>query len=121
MADPIIDEELIMALLKGTVCPDNVNRLQQGAIFALVDLYDRKVTRDEFTNMASSCIALYGQLAKLWVLRNIEQVYDEGELDKPRFHTARDALQDVIRAQCEGVIDIVKRLQACPTSEDKVH
>lgn len=121
MADPVFDEEFIKALLKSTVCVDNVTRLQQGAVFALVDLYDRKVTRDEFTSAASACLALYGQLAKLWVLDNVEKVFDEGELDKSRFTIARASLQDLIRVQCEGVIDIVKRLQECPASGDKVH
>lgn len=121
MADPVFDEELIIQLLKSTVSVDNVGRIQQGAVHALVDLYDRKVTRDEFTTMAAVVLALYGQSSKLWVLNNIKEVHDAGELDTERFNNARIALEDVCRKQCESVIDILKRLKECPTSADKVH
>lgn len=121
MADPVLDEDLIVSLLKSTISADSVARLQMGTVQALVDLYDRKVTRDEFTTAASHCLALYGQLAKLWLLTNIESVYDAGHLDKNNFKQAAAGLQDIVRKQCEGVIEIVKRLQLCPTSEDKVH
>jgi hypothetical protein len=121
MATPFFDEQLIVDLLKSTVNVDNVGRIQQGAVQALVDLYDRKVTRDEFTTMASLCLALYSQAGKLWVLGNIEAVYAAGDLDTKRFATAREQLVEIMRKQCEGVIDIVKRLQLCPNDEDKVH
>jgi len=121
MADPLFDEELIVHLLKTAVSPENVARLQHGTVQALVDLYDRKVTREEFTSSASLCLALYAQTAKLWLLSNVEDVYNEGALDTERFKLARDGLCDVIRKQSEGVIDIVKRLQQCPTTQDKLH
>lgn len=121
MADPILNEDLIVELLKSAVNRPNTGRLQQGAVFALCDLYDRGVTRDEFTTAASLCLSLYAQCAKVWVLGNVEEVFDSGELDKNKFATAIGQLEDVIRKQCEDVIEIVKRMQACPTSKDQVH
>ena len=119
--DPVFDENLIIELLKSAVTIDNIGRIQQGAVHTLVSLYDRGVTRDEFTTAASLCLALYGQAAKRWVLGNIEQVYDSGELDKERFATAGGQLEDIIRKQCVEAIEILKRLRECPTSQDKIH
>jgi hypothetical protein len=121
MADPILDEDGIRYLLKAAVSPDNVSELQAGAVQAMIDLYDRKVTREDFVEMLAPAIALYGSVAKLWILSSIESVFDGGDLTKERFNTARIALSDLVRKQAETVIDHVKRLQECPTSQDKVH
>ena len=121
MADPILDEEIIKDLLRTGVDVSNTGRIQQGAVFALCDVYDRGVTRDEFTSMASLCLSLYAQCAKLWVLHNIADVYKAGDLDDARFKTASTQLEDIIRKQCMDTIEVVRRLQECPTSEDKVH
>ena len=121
MSDPVLDEQYIIELLRCPVKAETVTMLQGGAVQALIDLYDRKVTREEFANLASPCLALYGQTAKLWLLANIEGVFDSGDLDKDRFVKAREGLENLVRKQAETVIEIVKRLQTCPTSQDKVH
>lgn len=121
MADPILDEDMIVTLLKTPVSVESVNVLQHGAVQALIDLYDRKCTREEFVNLASPCIALYGQASKLALLANVEVVFDHGDLDKDRFTRARDGLVDLIRKQTETVIDVVKRLQLCAGTQDHVH
>jgi hypothetical protein len=121
MADPILDEAQIVQLLSCPIKAETIHALQGGAVQALCDLYDRKVTRDEFTSKAAACIGLYGQCSKLWILDNIRQVYESNDLDKARFDAAVSGLSDVIRAQAEVVIEIVKRLQQCPTSQDRVH
>lgn len=121
MADPKLDEDYIIALLRGAVVHENVARLQAGAMQALLDLYDRQATREEFINNASACCALFGQVAKFYMLKNIEVVHTEGSLDQQKFMEAEAGLQDLIRKQCESVIEIVKRLQLCPTSQDLVH
>lgn len=121
MGDPVFDEALIMDLLKSSVNRENTGRIQQGAVHLLVDLYDRGVTRDEFTTAASLSLSLYAQCAKLWVLGNIEEVHQSGDLSPQRFKIAADQLEEIIRRQCIDAIEIVKRLQECPTSQDKVH
>lgn len=121
MADPVIDETQILSLLSAPVGPHAVARLQAGAVQALVDLYDRKCTREEFINLASPCLALYGSAAKLWLLHNIHEVHVTGDLDEARFKLADEGLADLVRVQSEAVIDIVKRLQLCPRTQDTVN
>ena len=90
------------------------------SVQALADLYDRKVTRDEFGTQASVCIGLYGQCAKLWMLKNIKDCWDHDGLDADTFAVAGEGLSNMIRLQAEQVIEQVKRLQMCPTSADIV-
>lgn len=121
MADPIMDEDYIRALLSIPVKVDNSDAIQAGAVQALIDLYDRKVTREEFCQSASACITLYGQCAKFWMLHNIADVFKQGDLDQAKFDKADEAFTALIRKQTETVIEIVKRLQLCPTSQDAVN
>ena len=121
MADPILDEDGIIMLLKAPVGYETTNLLQAGAVQALLDMYDRKVTREEFCEHASRCIGLYNEAGKLWMLGNIFEVYLDGSLDRSKFDTAKASLVELVQRQCETLIDMVQRLKQCPTSQDKVH
>lgn len=122
MVSPILDEDWMITLLKApTTLPDGVDRIQAGAAQALIDMYDRKVTRDVFLEQATPCLALYGQCAKLWVLRNIKAVFDDGSLDAAAFAKAEAGLTELVMRQSEEIINLVQRLKQCPNDEDRVN
>jgi len=121
MADPLLDEDLMVQLLSVTPSIETVTQLQAGAVQVVCDLYDRGVKRDEFTSKASAAIGLYAQCAKLWLLNNVHNVHTAGELDDARFKLAHDGLLDVITKQAEVVREIAATLRQCPTSQDVVH
>lgn len=121
MADPILDEDGILMLLSRPILPENVNAIQAGAVQAMVDLYDRKVTREEFCELLTPCLTLYGLTSKLWILNNIYDVHRQNGLDETRFKDAAQELAAIISKQVDEVVAIVKRVKQCPTSEDKVH
>jgi len=121
MSDPVLDEENIIDLLRCPVKAATVGRLQAGAVQAMIDLYDRKVTREEFINALAPCITLYGSAAKIWMLANVRAVHEDGDLDTAKFDHAMSALEDLTRKQSETVVEVVKRLIQCPTSQDPVH
>ena len=121
MADPQLDEDYIKALLSSPVSLDNTDAIQSGAAQALIDLYDRKVTREEFMNMAGVCLGLYGQCSKFWLLHSVKGVFEQGNFNDQSIKDAEIGIEQLIRAHAERVIEIVKRLQLCPTSKDPVH
>lgn len=123
MADPLLNEDYIRNLLSVPVNVENVDAMQAGAVQALIDLYDRKVTREAYCGMAASCITLYAQCSKLWMLHNVKHQLADGDRNLTDETWARsDAVFcELIRKQAEKVVEIVKRLQLCPTSEDLVH
>lgn len=121
MADPVFNEDHIIALLRMPILNSSLGALQAGAIQSMIDLFDRKVTREEFVEQLAPCIALYGTATKMWLLDNIEAVHDDGDLNKEKFKAARAALVELARKQSETVVELVKRLQMCPSSQDKVH
>lgn len=121
MADPVLDEQNIVALLRCPIKAETVGRLQAGAVQAMIDLYDRKVTREEFINAIAPCITLYGSAAKIWILDNVRVSHEDGQLDAATFDQAMNGLADLTRKQAEIVVEMVKRLIQCPTSQDHVH
>lgn len=121
MSDPVLDEEGILELLTMPVSSQTVSALQAGAVQAMIDLYDRKVTRDEFIHSIAPCINLYGQLAKLWLLSNVKAVHATGDLDADRFEKAEKGLVDMVKLDVDKVTQIVKRLTECPTSKDQIN
>lgn len=121
MVSPLLDEDWMITLLRSPPNAEMVDRIQAGAAQALIDLYDRKVTRDVFLEQATPCFALYGQCAKLWLLKHIKNVYDEGSLDASAFAKAEQGLSELIQRQSEEIINLVQRLKMCPNDEDRVH
>lgn len=119
--DPKLDEDFILHMLRAPPAVEHIGLLQGGAAQSLLDMYDRGMTRPEFCEHASKVLALYAQCAKLWLLDNIKAAHDVAPLTAETFKTAHDQLADLIRKQSEEVIEVVKRLQTCPTSEDRVH
>lgn len=121
MANPVLDEQNILDLLQLPIQLQTISAIQAGAAQALVDLFDRKVTRAEFMDEAGTCLSLYAQTAKLWMLANIKAASDEAGLDTVAFEKAERGVTNLIGRDVERVVALVKRLQSCPTSEDKVH
>jgi hypothetical protein len=121
MADPLMDEQLILDQLRVEPGYENIAKLQAGALQALIDMYDRKMTRGEFMHCAASAVALYGQTSKLVMLGSVRQAFDCGDLDIARIVQAEGQLIDLIRRQSGTVAEIVERLRQCPTSQDAVH
>ena len=121
MSDPILDEDLIQHLLSLPVTHDTSDAVQGGSVQALIDLYDRKVTRDVFLTEAAPCVALYGQCAKYWMLGSIKSAFEQGILTAEHFAEAEKGLGELIEAQAKKVYAIVGRLKECPTSKDTVN
>ena len=121
MADPVFDERYIMHLLGAPASFENTEFHQTGAAQALIDLYDRKVTRDEFITSASQCLSLYSTTSKMRMLHRIKDVFDAGDLNIEAFAKADAELKAVITKQTTYVLALVTRLMQCPTSEDNVH
>jgi hypothetical protein len=121
MGDPLLNEHAIIALLQASPADQMTAEIQAGAAQALMDLYDRGVSRSEFAEMALSCLGLYSQTAKLVMMLNIKEAYDRGDVTPENIDGAIRGLTNLVQKQSGTVADIVSRLLQCPTSEDKVH
>jgi hypothetical protein len=121
VADALLNERYIKELLRMPPTLSNCDAIQTGAAQTLLDIYDRKVTREEFMAMAGRCLSLYAQCSKMWVLNSIREVHLDGTLTDAKFDEANAEIADIIRKMAEQVIEDVKRLEMCPGSKDPVN
>lgn len=121
MADPVLDEDNILHMLSAPLTLDTLDYVQSGAAQALVDLYDRKVTREQFIALASPVLAFYAQIARLRMIVSVDEVFAQGTLDQATLDKAKVGIVTLLEKQRGTVVDTVKKLMECPTSEDRVH
>lgn len=121
MVSPVLDEDNIIQLLRMPASTESVLALQSGAVQCLLDMYDRKVTRDEFIAHATKCVTLYANASRMQLLQSVRDVFDAENLTEQSFVKASKELSDIVRVGAEGVIDVVERLKLCPGSKDPVH
>jgi hypothetical protein len=121
MADPIFDEQGIIDMLSVPVAREYSQALKAGAAQAIIDMFDRKVTRDEFCKALEPVLNLYSYVGRLQMVGSIRDTFDKGELTPMAFDDANKQLSEFIRQSCLVTIETVKRLKECPTSGDKVH
>lgn len=121
MGDPVFDEDEIKELLMLPINAAHYGYLQTGAVQCLIDLYDRGVTREEFLNLAQPCFVLYETMAKVWFLSQTKKAFEDNVLNDQMIANTEKALESLARNQAQQVIEIVKRLQECPTSKDTVN
>jgi len=108
MGDPQLDEDMIIHMIQQPVTQLTLPYLQQAAMMVLTDLWDRKVTREEFGLSAGKAITMYTALAKL----HVHYAMLDASMDK---------LHEIIGKRVIELVKVVEALQACPTSQDTVN
>lgn len=123
MADPLLDEQKIVSVLKTEPANSNeaVRALQSGVTMALVDAYDRKVDRESFICLMSAVLQMYGNLSVFHTLNSIVALHDSGALDRNKFDDAFTALMAKVRKDHSSVLAMMELIQQCPLSKDTVH
>lgn len=121
MGDPQLDEDMIIHMIQQPVTQLTLPYLQQAAMMVLTDLWDRKVTREEFGLSAGKATTMYTALAKLHVLMNVRTAIADNKLDYAMLDASMDKLHEIIGKRVIELVKVVEALQACPTSQDTVN
>ncbi len=121
MTDPVLHEPTIIDTLDCSPVPENTGRLQAAALLSLLDAYDRKLTRDNFVTLASAALALHTQVGKLYMIDSVRENNLIGVLDAGMLEKATAGVLMMTRDAHTELFGLMRRVVACPTSEDKVH
>lgn len=121
MADPVLDEDGIIALLSTPINPQTSEAVEAGAVQLMMDMFDRKCDRREFASHVGMAVTLYASCSRLQLLNSIREVWEAGNLNEQRIGKAYNEITDLIRAQQVSCVAMMERLKQCPTSQDKLH
>jgi hypothetical protein len=119
--EPLIDENATLLMLRQPVTMDTLPYIQSAALQVLVDLYDRKVTRENFGLYAGRCVGLYATLAKLAVLANTRYFLDQDKLTAENIDASAEKLIEASTKMTSQVEKTLALLMECPTPQDPVN
>ena len=114
-------EDAILEDLGRPLNSDTVGRFQYAAIGALCDLYDRKVTSENYSKMATATVELYASCARLWQFHKLREAFQRGDVTLATIDRAIDGTERSIRSQVGAVENIIKLLQQCANDPKEVN
>ena len=120
MADPVLDENLIIDLIETEPTPDSVMRLMAGATMLLVDAFDRRITRDAFVAIAHTALALHSYASQYGGVVNTRRLLRAGTLDDAVLTSSLDSATKLLEYHTGIALKQAHLLRECPLSTDKV-
>jgi hypothetical protein len=121
MADPVLDEQLIIDLIETKPAADTMNRLRAGALMLVVDAYDRKITRERFLMVAHTAMALHSYASQYTGVDNMQDLFRAGKLDDAVLTDALGEATKLLESYIDRALKEARLLKQCPLSVDKVH
>jgi hypothetical protein len=121
MADPIIDERMLMDAIDVPVSLAVVERLQSGALMAAVNAFDRKLARGAYIELTASAFSLHTHLGRLHIINRVNELFKQGKLTQSRLTDAEMqliAFCETERVSMRGLTGLVAQ---CPTSNDAIN
>lgn len=121
MADPLLDERLILTMLNVPVSLEVAARLQHASLMALVDAYDRKLERESYIALAGAALELHSAAGKYKIMSSIAALQKDNKLTVEEITSSQTELDKHATKLLSNLTALFERCAMCPTSEDKVH
>ena len=121
MGDPQINEEGCIFMLQQAVNQETLPYHQNAALQVVMDLYDRKVTREEFGKNVGTAISFYATLAKLYVIDQTRELKAKDALTEEIIANSHIALTTIATDKAAALVKCMVLLSCCATTQDAVH
>jgi hypothetical protein len=119
--DPQLSEKAVLGNLSLPSLAENAEPLQIGAMLSLVAVFDRKLNRELFLEMAESTTALFGMLGRLSIAESVLHLMRSGVFDQAKIETAVKELVVFADAERNKIIKAMELVTQCPQSDDKIN
>ena len=121
MPDPILNEQLILEVLQEPFQPATAEKLAHASILAVMDAYDRKITREAFVDLLDSAVNLNSMCVQTLLLSNIlrkkaANTYKDADIDEGLKKII--TMGDMHRDRLFMMADLVAQ---CPQEADTKH
>jgi hypothetical protein len=121
MADPIIDERMLMDTIDVPVSLGAIERLQSGALMAAINAFDRKLERSAYIELTASAFSLHTHLGRLHIVARINELFKQGKLTKERLAEAEQGLIGFCESERVSMRNLTGLVAQCPTSNDSIN
>src|ERR1017187_10411541 len=121
MADPIIDERMLLDAIDVPVSLATVECLQSGSLMAAVNAFDRKLERGPYIELTASAFSLHTHLGRLHMTARISEIFKQGKLTQARLNDAEMELLAFCETERVSMRKLTGLVAQCPTSNDSVN
>ena len=120
MADPILNEDMILAGLSPPAALDTADQLQEASWLAIANAYDRQIEREPFIQLIGAAMTMNNNLGRLQVTRRCREMMERDQLTKERLDDAVIQLIGYSESARVELFKLTELVAQCPTSLDKV-
>lgn len=121
MADPTIDERMLMDTIDVPVSVSVIERLQSGALMAAINAFDRKLQRGPYIELTASAFSLHTHLGRLHMVARIHELFKQGKLTQEKLAEAETGLIGFCESERVSMRNLTGLVAQCPTSNDSVN
>lgn len=121
MADPIINEFMILGVLDAKASEDTIDQLQYGAVLSTMDAFDRKIERRPFMEVAATSYKLHSLLARLASVADISRRLKDNLLTPESLDETMKQIAGAAEWQRVALMQKMNLVAQCPKTEDTIH
>lgn len=121
MPDPQLSEEIIMDALGAIASPVSAERLENGAVLAIVDCFDRRINRDPFITAVTNACMLHDSLGRLHFANAMMLMWKQEKLSIEELEKAVKRLTERAEDSRNRLIKEMELVVQCPLEADKRH
>lgn len=121
MADPQLNEAMILDILDVPVSLEMAERLQSGALMSVLDAYDRKILRDPFTDIVAAALTLNQQLGRASLAQAVHNLIKSDGLTEEKVTATIKHYLERAEEQKAKIIKIMELVVQCPKKGDTIN
>ncbi len=121
MTSPVMNEQFILETLSGVITPEGPNHHCVASMWAILDAYDREVTRENMEEIVATAMNLHNRVNRLQAMATTRSAFKEGLLSPEFLDDNIAALQNSADANRNTLIKHMQTLMECSEDEDPLH
>lgn len=120
-SNPLVNEENILSVLRSEPQLETLMYFRRSAVFAVVDAFDRGVTRDFFASILSNCVNLNEVARRLELTAHIFSDFDKGVLTREKLGQLIVALTENFEKYRVAIAEEARVLAEMPQADEVIH
>lgn len=121
MANPKLNESMVLALLEAPLAEEGAAHFQTGSTLSIIDGFDRQIVREEFIELCNAAMGLYGSMGRLDTVTAMLHMLKHGKLTEENLQKAVEGLTHTADYHRKALVAKMSLVAQCPLDSDSKH
>jgi hypothetical protein len=121
MTSPLIREDVIKNTLSLPVVTEHIDQLNMANMLAILDGYDRKLLRDEFSKILSTGFQFFDASARLDLIFSLKKLFEAEAPQQKLLDEAAVGLTQRADHWRKRLYEIMEVVSQCPGDQDTIN